>query len=88
MTITTQKALIYPEAGKDLHVEDIEVYKPGHGELLVEVRAAGLNPADWKVQTKEYPFITEFPAILGADSAGVVKEIGEGVSNFSVGDRM
>jgi NADPH:quinone reductase-like Zn-dependent oxidoreductase len=88
MTTPTHKALVYPSAGSDLRIEDVEVYKPGPGELLVEIRAAGLNPADWKVQTKYLPIIDKFPAILGSDAAGIVKEIGENVSDFAIGDRM
>ncbi|KAF9444858.1 GroES-like protein [Macrolepiota fuliginosa MF-IS2] len=59
----------------------------GPGEILVRVKAAALNPADWKIQ--KYGFIVnEYPAVLGGDIAGDVIEIGEGVSRFSVGDRV
>lgn len=88
MPTSIQKALVYPSAGSELRIEDIEVYKPGPDELFVEIHAAGLNPADWKVQTKYLPIINKFPAILGSDAAGIVKEVGERVSNFAIGDRM
>lgn len=85
--MSTHKALFLLEKHGKLTVGDTPTPQPGPGELLVEVRAAGINPGDWKVQ--EYGlFITEYPAILGVDGAGIVKEVGEGVTNFVVGDRM
>ncbi|KAG6845254.1 hypothetical protein H0H87_011989 [Tephrocybe sp. NHM501043] len=61
--------------------------KPGNGELLVKIEAVGLNPVDWSIQ-KWGLFIENFPAILGTDTAGTVVEVGQGVTNFSVGDRV
>lgn len=47
-----------------------------------------MNPADWKLQATEYASVLkEYPAILGADAAGVVVAVGEGVTNFAVGER-
>ncbi|KAF5372165.1 hypothetical protein D9758_005050 [Tetrapyrgos nigripes] len=59
------------------------------GELLVKVMASGLNPGDWKV--KEYGWFLaddHYPAILGADVAGEVEEVGNGVMGFKKGDRV
>ncbi|KAG5719568.1 Zinc-type alcohol dehydrogenase-like protein C2E1P3.01, partial [Termitomyces sp. T112] len=61
--------------------------KPGNGELLVKIEAVGLNPVDWSIQ-KWGLFIENYPAILGTDTAGVVVEVGPGVTNFAVGDRV
>ncbi len=64
--------------------------KPGPGEVLVAVRAASLNPIDWKMRSggaKDH-FPVTFPAILGRDVAGVVRELGEGVKDFAIGDRV
>ncbi|KAG6917725.1 hypothetical protein DXG01_001376 [Tephrocybe rancida] len=61
--------------------------RPGNGELLVKIEAVGLNPVDWSIQ-KWGLFIENFPAILGTDTAGTVVEVGPGVSNFAVGDRV
>jgi NADPH:quinone reductase-like Zn-dependent oxidoreductase len=64
---------------------------PGSGELLVAVRAAGVNPADWKRReglrppTEPAP---EFPVVFGREAAGVVAEVGEGVTAFAVGDEV
>ncbi|KAG6901433.1 hypothetical protein C0995_012063 [Termitomyces sp. Mi166 len=61
--------------------------KPGSGELLVKIEAVGLNPVDWSIQ-KWGLFVENYPAILGTDIAGVVVEVGPGVTNFAVGDRV
>ncbi|KAG6848938.1 hypothetical protein H0H93_012669 [Arthromyces matolae] len=61
--------------------------KPGNGELLVKVEAVGLNPVDWSIQ-KWGLFVENYPAILGTDTGGVVVEVGPGVSEFAVGDRV
>lgn len=62
----------------------------GAGEVLVEVHAAGVNPFDWKVRegyTRQMADLS-FPAILGGDFAGVVTEVGEGVTGIQAGDEV
>ncbi len=62
---------------------------PGAGELLVRVRAAGLNGADILQRKGAYPPPPGYPAdIPGLEFAGVVEAVGEGVTRFSVGDRV
>ncbi|OGY43075.1 MAG: hypothetical protein A2729_03865 [Candidatus Buchananbacteria bacterium RIFCSPHIGHO2_01_FULL_39_14] len=60
------------------------------GKVLVEVYAAGINPADWKVRVgywqEKMPL--QFPATLGGDFSGVILEVGEGVSDFKKGDEV
>lgn len=63
------------------------VPSPSAGELLVKIHAAGLHPADWKIQTYGV-FIEKFPAILGTEIAGEVEQVGEGVEGWSKGDRV
>ena len=58
----------------------------GPGEVLVDIHAASVNGADWKVRAGKYSQITEFPYILGRDFSGVVGRIGDGVHDFRVGD--
>ena len=70
--------------------EMMDLPKPaaGPGEILVKLRAAGVNPLDWKIA--EGAFQPDrphtFPLILGVDGAGTVESIGEGVTGFAVGD--
>ena len=63
--------------------------EPGPGQLLVAVRAAGVNPVDWKLRAgKRRPGSppAAFPEVLGSEVAGVVERVGEGVEGFAVGD--
>ncbi len=63
---------------------------PGPGQLLVEVRAAGVNPVDWKTRAgylQEY-FQLQLPAVMGQEASGVVEAVGEGVEGFTVGDEV
>ncbi|GAA3044068.1 NADP-dependent oxidoreductase [Streptomyces glomeratus] len=69
---------------------DVDRPSPGPGQILVAVRAAGVNPVDWKLRTGfRRPGDTgepEFPLVLGNEAAGVVEEVGEGVTGFAAGD--
>lgn len=58
------------------------------GEVVVRVRAAGLNPADLKTIIHKPPFAPAAPAVLGSDFAGEVVDVGPGVEGFLVGDRV
>ena len=58
----------------------------GASEVVVDIHAASVNGADWKVRTGEYMQITEFPYVLGRDFSGIVSALGDGVGDFSVGD--
>jgi NADPH:quinone reductase-like Zn-dependent oxidoreductase len=64
---------------------------PGPGQLLVAVRAAGVNPVDFKQRTgyrRPGQQRRELPAVFGNEAAGVVEEIGDGVTGFAVGDEV
>ncbi|NUR01186.1 MAG: NADP-dependent oxidoreductase [Streptomyces sp.] len=69
---------------------DVDRPSPGPGQVLVAVRAAGLNPVDRKQRTGyRRPGESgerDFPACFGNEVSGVVEEIGEGVEGFAVGD--
>ncbi|HUF02016.1 MAG TPA: zinc-binding dehydrogenase [Gaiellaceae bacterium] len=78
---------IHEDGGPDvLRYEDVEDPVPRPGEVLVELRAASLNHLDIWVR-KGLPSVPK-PRILGADGAGVVAELGDGVDGFSIGDRV
>ncbi len=60
---------------------------PGPGEVLVRVRAAGVNPVDWKIADGFGDFLgLSLPATLGCELAGEVAGLGDGVEGFDVGD--
>ena len=59
---------------------------PGEGEVLVDVHAASVNAADWKMRSGQYPARIEFPHIPGRDLSGVVVAVGRGANDFNVGD--
>lgn len=82
------KAMVAEKQGGPEVFELKEVAKPEirDGHLLVEVRATSVNPIDTKIRQRELPFSPAFPAILHGDFAGVVSEVGKGVSGFKVGD--
>jgi NADPH:quinone reductase-like Zn-dependent oxidoreductase len=78
---------IHEDGGPEvLVVDEIPDPEPGPGEVLVELRAAGLNHLDIWVR-RGLPSVPK-PRILGADGAGLVVELGEGVVGFTVGDRV
>ena len=60
------------------------------GKVLVSVKAAGVNPVDWKIREGAFQQMIplQFPFTLGMDFSGIVKEIGEGVSDFKQGDEV
>ncbi|MFJ1586837.1 NADP-dependent oxidoreductase [Streptomyces sp. NPDC088197] len=73
-----------------LRLIDAEEPHAGPGLIRVAVRAAGVNPADWRVREgqilKAHP--VQLPAGVGLDAAGVVDEIGEGVDGVEIGDHV
>ena len=58
----------------------------GPSQVLVDVHAASVNGADWKVRAGSYAPITKFPYVAGRDFSGVVSALGDGVEDFKVGD--
>ncbi|MCT2543870.1 NADP-dependent oxidoreductase [Streptomyces atratus] len=73
-----------------LRVVERETPRPGPGQVLVEVRAAGVNPLDWQLRSGAVAEMmpVEFPSVPGGDVAGVVADVGEDVSDFAVGDEV
>jgi NADPH2:quinone reductase len=69
-----------------LETVDVERPSPAAGQILVRHEAIGLNFIDTYQRSGLYPI--RYPAILGAEAAGVVEATGEGVSRFKVGDRV
>ncbi|MDP8902358.1 MAG: NADP-dependent oxidoreductase [Thermoproteota archaeon] len=63
---------------------------PSAGKVLVTVKAAGVNPADWKVREGYFQQMTplQFPSTLGMDFSGIVEKVGAGVSGFDAGNEV
>lgn len=61
---------------------------PGPGEVAIEVRAAGVNPADWKIREGHLGRHWSLPAPMGREAAGVVTQVGDGVEDVAVGDQV
>src|SRR5689334_24672255 len=80
------QAAILWEQGKPLSVEDAELGAPGAGEVLVEIRAAGVCHSDLHPARGDWPMKT--PVVLGHEGAGIVRELGPSVSHVKVGDRV
>src|SRR4051812_39785702 len=86
------KAVTFSEYGDPevLHVDDVEEPHPGPGQVRIAVRAAGVNPIDWKARSgmmREVSPVT-FPAVDGREAAGVVDEVGPDVDDVAVGDEV
>lgn len=71
---------------KPLVIEDVELAPPGPGEVLVQVRAAGLCHSDLSVIDGNRP--RPIPMVLGHEAAGIVEEVGEDVHDLKRGDRV
>src|SRR5919107_300425 len=73
-----------------LYIADVERPVPGAGQVLVRVKAAGINPGEAAIREGALDSImpATFPSGQGSDLAGVVEELGDGVDEFSVGDEV
>src|SRR5579864_2627886 len=81
------RAATVTEYGGTPTVTEIPTPDAGPGQILIKLRAAGINPMDLRLASGAWkPMPATFPMVLGADGAGVVEKLGEGASRFSVGD--
>jgi NADPH:quinone reductase len=71
-----------------MKLEDLPDPTPGPGQVLIRVRAAGVNPVDTYIRSGMYARKPSLPYIPGADVAGVVDAVGEGVTRFAAGARV
>ena len=69
---------------------DLPLPKPGAGEVLIQIKAAGVNPVDWKIRQGllQGRLPHQFPIILGWDAAGTVVEVAAGIKGIKVGDEI
>jgi len=84
------KAMVIRAFGgpEQLELADVERPAPGPGQVLVRVRATSVNPVDTKIRRAGAWARVPMPAILGYDAAGVVEEVGAGVTTLRVGDEV
>ncbi len=84
------KAILVHEFGPPevMRLEDAPDPQPGSGEVLVRVKAAGVNPVDTYVRTGAYASKPSLPYTPGSDAAGVVESTGAGVTRVTAGDRV
>jgi NADPH:quinone reductase-like Zn-dependent oxidoreductase len=73
-----------------LHIEQVPLPVPGAGEALVRIKAAGINPGESAIReglmAKQWP--ATFPSGQGSDFAGVIEQVGPGVTKFKTGDEV
>ena len=81
------RAALATGAGKPLSIETVQLDGPRTGEVLIEVKATGVCHTDAFTLSGEDPEGL-FPAILGHEGAGIVAEVGEGVTSAAPGDHV
>jgi NADPH:quinone reductase-like Zn-dependent oxidoreductase len=85
MRVISQRTFGGPEV---LSVVEAARPEPGPDEVLVRVRAASVNPADWKIRSGTPPLFGDPPFVLGFDVSGVVERVGARVTRFKPGDEV
>jgi S-(hydroxymethyl)glutathione dehydrogenase/alcohol dehydrogenase len=83
--MNTRAAVLW-ERGQPLSVEEVELAPPGPGEVLVEIKAAGVCHSDLHPAQDDWPIRT--PIVLGHEGAGIVREVGSDVSHLKPGDHV
>jgi len=71
-----------------LQLDDVPDPKPGPGQVVVRIRAAGVNPVDTYIRSGSYAMLPTLPYVPGNDCAGVIETVGQGVTRFKRGDRV
>jgi NADPH2:quinone reductase len=89
MSLVTMRALVLEEYKAPLRLAEIARPIPQAGQVLVRIKASGVNPLDTKIRAGAAEHARHpLPAILGMDMAGIVEAIGTGVTAFKVGDEV
>jgi NADPH:quinone reductase len=87
--MTTMRALVLEEYNSPFRLVEMARPDAAAGEVLVRIKASGVNPLDTKIRTGNGAHAKQpLPAVLGLDMAGVVEQIGAGVAGFRVGDEV
>ncbi|KAJ1570050.1 hypothetical protein HK096_004208 [Nowakowskiella sp. JEL0078] len=85
--MSTNRALVQHEKGGPQVVETIPVPIAEADEVVVNVKAAGLNPLDWKMAKFGF-YVPAWPTVFGHSGSGVITSVGENVKNHKIGDRV
>ena len=86
---THMKALILQNFNAPYQLKDIERPVAGKGQVLVNIKASGINPLDLKIKAGQAAHAqAKLPAIPGIDLAGIVIAVGDGVTGFKPGDEV
>lgn len=89
MSVSNHAAMV-PAPSKELNVIEVGINHPGPGQVLIKNYAIALQPLDAKMLIAGYgPAASlKYPAVLGTSGAGVVQEVGDGVTEIAEGDRV
>ena len=80
---------VYEHGGPEvLRIEELDVQRPGAGEVRVRVEAIGLNRSEAAFRAGLYPVKPKLPTLIGYEAAGIIEALGEGVQDFAAGDRV
>ena len=89
MTSTHMRALTLTAYGSPLLLGPVSRPEPAEGQVLVRIKASGVNPLDLKIAKGQAAHARHpLPAILGIDVAGIAESVGAGVTNFKPGDEV
>src|SRR6202021_3229211 len=87
VAIAPMKAAQIPKAGGDFQIVEREIPKPGRGQVLIKVQACGVCHSDVLTKEGAWPGI-QYPRVAGHEVAGIVDEVGPGVSEWKKGQRV
>jgi D-arabinose 1-dehydrogenase-like Zn-dependent alcohol dehydrogenase len=87
VAIAPMKAAQIPKAGGDFQIVEREIPKPGAGEVLIKVQACGVCHSDVLTKEGAWPGI-QYPRVPGHEVAGIIDEVGAGVSGWKKGQRV
>jgi NADPH:quinone reductase-like Zn-dependent oxidoreductase len=89
INIKKMKAQVLEQFGESLVLKEIDKPQPKDHEVLIKIKASGLNPLDAKIKKGEAAHAEAvLPIVLSVDMAGIIEEIGKSVHNFKVGDEV
>eukprot|EP00123_Amoebidium_parasiticum_P009247 comp19359_c0_seq1/m.22304 comp19359_c0_seq1/g.22304 ORF comp19359_c0_seq1/g.22304 comp19359_c0_seq1/m.22304 type:complete len:341 (-) comp19359_c0_seq1:16-1038(-) len=88
--MSTYKAVVVRQFGPPevMQLEDRPALVPAQGQVLIDIKAIGVNPVETYIRSGQYARLPELPYTPGSDAAGIVRAVGAGVSKVKPGDRV